>query len=223
MLTIGFARRAATYKRAALLFSDLDRLKAIARDVGPMQFVFAGKAHPATRPARRSSVASSRAARCAEGSPSSIWKSTTWRWRGCLLRRRPLAQQPEAAGGLRHQRHEGRAQRRAQPQHARRLVARGLVEGVTGWAIGDSVEATPRIHGSLVDYTKLRYVIAPLFDEWPTGYARVMRSTVAINGAYFTAQRMVSQYLENAYQLDGASRLQPQTLAKAAGDAARER
>ena len=50
VLTIGFARRFATYKRATLLFSDLDRLNAIVNDpVHPVQFLFAGKAHPADR------------------------------------------------------------------------------------------------------------------------------------------------------------------------------
>ena len=48
ILTIGFARRFATYKRATLLFSDLDRLDAIVNDPEhPVHFVFAGKAHPA--------------------------------------------------------------------------------------------------------------------------------------------------------------------------------
>ena len=48
VLTIGFARRFATYKRATLLFSDLDRLDAIVNNPErPVQFVFAGKAHPA--------------------------------------------------------------------------------------------------------------------------------------------------------------------------------
>lgn len=47
-LTIGFARRFATYKRATLIFSDLDRLAALLNDPGrPVQLVFAGKAHPA--------------------------------------------------------------------------------------------------------------------------------------------------------------------------------
>ena len=43
-LTIGFARRFATYKRANLVFSDLERLRALG--AGKIQFVFAGKAHP---------------------------------------------------------------------------------------------------------------------------------------------------------------------------------
>ncbi|MBQ9477329.1 MAG: alpha-glucan family phosphorylase [Bacteroidales bacterium] len=48
VLTIGFARRFATYKRATLLFSDLDRLDAIVNNPDhPVQFIFAGKAHPA--------------------------------------------------------------------------------------------------------------------------------------------------------------------------------
>ena len=51
VLTIGFARRMATYKRAALLFSDLERITRLITDAErPVQFIFAGKAHPADRP-----------------------------------------------------------------------------------------------------------------------------------------------------------------------------
>jgi starch phosphorylase len=51
VLTIGFARRMATYKRASLLFSDLERLTSIITSADrPVQIVFAGKAHPADRP-----------------------------------------------------------------------------------------------------------------------------------------------------------------------------
>ena len=50
VLTIGFARRFATYKRAYLLFRDLDRLNEIVNDPDrPVQFIFAGKAHPADK------------------------------------------------------------------------------------------------------------------------------------------------------------------------------
>ena len=50
VLTIGFARRFATYKRATLLFSDLNRLDAIVNNPArPVQFIFAGKAHPADK------------------------------------------------------------------------------------------------------------------------------------------------------------------------------
>ena len=53
MLTIGFARRFATYKRANLLLGQLDRLRALLLDADrPVQFVFAGKAHPADHPGK---------------------------------------------------------------------------------------------------------------------------------------------------------------------------
>ena len=54
ILTIGFARRFATYKRAGLLFTDLDRLARILwNEERPVQVVFAGKAHPADRPGQQ--------------------------------------------------------------------------------------------------------------------------------------------------------------------------
>ena len=53
-MTIGFARRFATYKRAGLLFSDIDRLARLLWDADqPVQIVFAGKAHPADRPGQK--------------------------------------------------------------------------------------------------------------------------------------------------------------------------
>jgi len=54
VLTIGFARRFATYKRALLIFQDLDRLKKHFKDRWrPIQIIFAGKAHPADDPGKR--------------------------------------------------------------------------------------------------------------------------------------------------------------------------
>ena len=53
-LTIGFARRFATYKRAVMIFADQDRLKALLNNPErPMQLVFAGKAHPADNPGKQ--------------------------------------------------------------------------------------------------------------------------------------------------------------------------
>jgi starch phosphorylase len=46
IITLGFARRASTYKRADLLLSDLDRLKRIVHQTGPLQIIYGGKAHP---------------------------------------------------------------------------------------------------------------------------------------------------------------------------------
>ena len=54
VLTIGFARRFATYKRSTLLLGQIDRLRALLLDANrPVQFVFAGKAHPADEPGKQ--------------------------------------------------------------------------------------------------------------------------------------------------------------------------
>jgi starch phosphorylase len=53
-LTIGFARRFATYKRAAMIFTDMERLARLVHDADrPVQLLFAGKAHPADRPGQQ--------------------------------------------------------------------------------------------------------------------------------------------------------------------------
>jgi len=57
-LTIGFARRFATYKRANLILADIERLASMVNDPNrPVQFVFAGKAHPRDEPGKKSSAA----------------------------------------------------------------------------------------------------------------------------------------------------------------------
>ncbi|HYN35320.1 MAG TPA: alpha-glucan family phosphorylase, partial [Ilumatobacteraceae bacterium] len=67
VLTIGFARRFATYKRSTLLLSQMDRLKALLLDADrPVQFVFAGKAHPADEPGKAMIREIDRLARTAE-------------------------------------------------------------------------------------------------------------------------------------------------------------
>ena len=76
----------------------------------------------------------------------------------------------------------------------------GHVEGRTGWAIGDSWEpdGNPSAEASSL-YEKLESVIGPLFYGEPNAYADVMRSTIALTGSFFNAQRMMFQYLKNAY------------------------
>jgi starch phosphorylase len=76
----------------------------------------------------------------------------------------------------------------------------GHVEGVTGWSIGDSWEreSTPEREITSL-YDKLEYLIMPMFYNRPMAYAAVRRSAIALNGSFFNAQRMISQYMENAY------------------------
>lgn len=74
------------------------------------------------------------------------------------------------------------------------------VEGVTGWSIGDSwkTESDPADEIASL-YGKLESVILPMFYQQPNKYAEVMRSTIALNGSFFNAQRMMYQYFKNAY------------------------
>ena len=75
----------------------------------------------------------------------------------------------------------------------------GHVEGATGWSIGldagggESPLETPSM------YDKLELVVMPMFYGKPNAYAEVMRSAIALNGSFFNTQRMVSQYVSNAY------------------------
>ncbi len=124
VFTLGFARRATPYKRPTLLFHDPQRLRRLARLPG-LQIVLAGKAHPRDEAGKdliqrmiRSAPASGPRSR------SSTSTTTMFAWPSARHRRRGrLGQYPQAAlGGIGDERHEGRPQRRAQPQRARRLV-----------------------------------------------------------------------------------------------------
>ena len=76
----------------------------------------------------------------------------------------------------------------------------GHVEGVTGWSIGENGDPASNQKGEIESlYFKLENRIAPLFYQQPENYARIMRAAIALNGSFFTAQRMMLQYLKNAY------------------------
>jgi len=76
----------------------------------------------------------------------------------------------------------------------------GHVEGVTGWSIGDSWETGSNPSAEIASlYRKLESVILPMFYGRHRAYAEIMRSAIALNGSFFNAQRMMLQYLKNAY------------------------
>ena len=129
-LTIGFARRFATYKRASLLLLEVDRvIKLLSDDDRPIQFVFAGKAHPADEPGK-ALLAQVNEFAAHTAAPRSLRVRSRLRHRRrthVVSRLRRVAQQPGAAArSVRHQRHEGRAQRQPQLLDPRRLVGRAL-------------------------------------------------------------------------------------------------
>jgi starch phosphorylase len=85
----------------------------------------------------------------------------------------------------------------------------GHIEGVTGWSIGDANTAeNDSIAEARSLYEKLEKVILPLYYTEPDKFAQVMRSAIALNGSFFNTQRMLSQYLRNAYEPASISSLQ---------------
>jgi starch phosphorylase len=204
-LTIGFARRATAYKRADLVFRDTEQLATIAREVGPVQLVFAGKAHPRDEAGkemiRRVFAAGEQlrervrvvylenydlalAALLTAG--VDVWLNTP---------RRPL----EASGtsGM-------KAAHNGVPSLSTLdgWWAEGHVEGVTGWSIGPVVAAPDRdadAEDAADLYRKLREVVVPLYHRDRGGWERVMRHAIALNASFFNTHRMVQQYAANAY------------------------
>lgn len=203
LFTIGFARRAATYKRADLLFTEPEHLVRIANQCGGLQILYAGKAHPQDEPGK---ALIHRVIELASQYRSDLLRIVyleNYNWElGALLTsgvdiwlntpRRPY----EASGtsGM-------KAAMNGVPSLSilDGWWIEGCIEGVTGWAIengsSDAEEAA-----SL--YRKLEQHIVPIFKHDPQRWASVMRTTIAHNGSFFNTNRMIEQYLCNAYRGD---------------------
>ena len=206
VMTIGFARRATPYKRADMLFSDMERLRRIARDVGPLQIVYGGKAH-ARDEAGKDLIR--RLFQIADELKDTIRVVYPEEYDMALARvlcagvdlwlntpQKPL----EASGtsGM-------KAALNGVPSLSvlDGWWIEGHLEGVTGWSIGDSWEQESTVdRESQSLYDKLEYLIAPMFYNRPNAYAAVRQYAIALNGSFFNAQRMVSQYRENAYTVE---------------------
>jgi starch phosphorylase len=211
VFTISFARRAATYKRANLLFHDLERLRRIHKDVGRMQVVYAGKSHPrdeggkdlirqifAARDALRDDIAVAylsnydiEIGRLLVAGVD-VWLNTP---------EPPL----EASGtsGM-------KAAINGVPSLSTLdgWWLEGWIEGITGWSIGRDREpghvAADRARVAAALYDKLEHVILPLFYHDRDRYEDVMRNSIALNGSFFNVERMMQEYVTKAYRVGGA-------------------
>ncbi|HET7188171.1 MAG TPA: alpha-glucan family phosphorylase [Gemmatimonadaceae bacterium] len=212
VMTIGFARRATPYKRADLIFSDLDRLTKIARNIGKVQIVFGGKAHPHDGGGKELI----RRIYAAKEKLGDLVKIVYHENYEMALAHKMVAgvdlwlnnpMKPLEASGTSGM----KAAMNGVPSFSvlDGWWVEGHVEGVTGWSIGGpELEADPT--RDAVDlYIKLERVILPLFYGLPFAYAEVMRSAIALNGSFFNTQRMVGQYVHNAYFPNGASNVSP--------------
>jgi glycogen phosphorylase len=216
-LTIGFARRAATYKRADLLLSDPDRLKVIARRAGALQLIYAGKAHPVDEEGKTLIRRVFELARSFEDDVRVIYlPNYDMRWAQLLTSgvdlwlNTPL--QPFEASGTSGM----KAALNGVPSFSvlDGWWIEGHGEGVTGWSVGaDTRGDNPSSELSSL-YNKLGRVIVPLFYGQPSSYIEVMRATIAFNGSFFNTQRMLHQYVQNAYGLE-AHRWRPSEAAPA--------
>jgi starch phosphorylase len=203
--TIGFARRAASYKRADFVFSDVERLVEVVRQAGQIQFVFAGKAHPQDAGAKAiiQQVYGARE-RLNEEIPVVYLEN-----HDMALGRQLCAgvdlwlnnpEKPMEASGTSGM----KAALNGVPSFSvlDGWWPEGWLEGVTGWSIGNGSEFESHPEEEMTSlYGKLREVIVPMYYNQRTNWAKIMRSAIALNGSYFSTQRMLRQYALNAYKL----------------------
>jgi starch phosphorylase len=200
VFTIGFARRAATYKRADLLFTDPERLVRCAHEFGGLQIIYSGKAHPADEPGKAKIHYVIELAKKLDSNALHIVYLENYEWTlGALL-----------TGGVdvwlntpkRPYEASGTSGMKAALNGVPSLSIldgwwiEGWIEGVTGWAIEDHEDEAAEANSL---YDQLEHVLLPLFYEQPQQWRRIMRSTIALNGSFFNTQRMLEQYVVNAY------------------------
>jgi starch phosphorylase len=212
IFTLGFARRATGYKRGDLLFTDVERLKHIAHRAGSLQLIYAGKAHPRDDGGKAIIRRIFEAAAALGSQVRVVYLENYDMALGKLLcsgvdvwLNTPL--RPQEASGTSGM----KAALNGVPSFSvlDGWWVEGHVEGVTGWSIGDfNTPENDSAAEAASLYDKLERVILPLYYREPDKFAQVMRSAIALNGSFFNTQRMVLQYLKNAYQplIDAAPR-----------------
>lgn len=202
VFTLGFARRATPYKRADLLFSDLPRLARIASSVGPFQVVFGGKAHPNDGGGKELIKRIHEAAAAIADTITVVYVENY---------EMEIAAQIVAGvdiwlnNPMKPLEASGTSGMKAALNGVPSLSVldgwwiEGHVEGVTGWSIGGIDPEGDQSKDANEIYLKLERVLLPLYYGLPFAYAEVMRSAIALNGSFFNTQRMVEQYVRNAY------------------------
>jgi len=201
--TIGFARRASTYKRAGLLFFDVARLIDISRKTGKIQIVFAGKAHPKDIPGKElikrifeyiHKIKNDIKIVYLENYDMELGKMVTSGvnlWLNTPLR-------PKEASGTSGM----KASLNGVPNFSilDGWWIEGCIEGVTGWSIGGKSIEENSIEKDAQDlYKKLENIIIPMFYRDREQWLNIMRYCVAFNASFFNTHRMVHEYVLNAY------------------------
>ena len=197
---LGFARRMTPYKRADLLFSELERLKAIARRQ-PFQIVLAGKAHPRDGGGKELIERLHGWAKQLQGKVAVVYLpdydmesarlvvSGVDVWLNLPLR--PL----EASGTSGMKAALNGVPNLSVPDG---WWLEGWIEGITGWAVGGEADAdNARDAASL--YDKLEHTVLPLYHGDRGGWAAVMKGAITRNASFFNSHRMMRRYAVEAY------------------------
>jgi starch phosphorylase len=203
VMTIGFARRATRYKRANLIFSDIERLRAITKHSGQLQLVFAGKAHPADIPGKeliREVFAHAKQLRddiCIAWLPDYDMDIGRMMTSGVDLWLNTPQPPLEASGTSGMKAAINGVPSLSVPDG---WWLEGCIEGVTGWSIADPQTPTVSADNEAdILYSKLENIIVPMFYNNPGAWLEIMRHSIAINGSFFNTERMLSQYVTKAY------------------------
>ncbi len=204
--TIGFARRATGYKRADLILSDLYRLREIAKSAGKFQIVFAGKAHPKDGGGKDLIRKIFKAKKALKKNLQVVFLDNyNMEVGGKITAGVDLwlntPQFPLEASGTSGM----KAALNGVPSLSilDGWWVEGHIEGLTGWAIGALRNSGDETLDNTADadslYEKLENVILPMYYNERQKYLSVMQHSIAINGSFFNTQRMVQQYVTDAY------------------------
>ena len=205
---IGFARRMTQYKRPELFFTDIERLRAIAKRA-PFQVVFAGKAHPRDEPGKRAIEALHQHIHELGATIKMAYlPNYTMDTASALVAGTDLwlntPQPPLEASGTSGM----KAALNGVPSLSvlDGWWVEGHIEGVTGWAIGGGIgtehESDPGpAAGSL--YEQLERVILPLFAR-SSDWTKVMKGAISRNASVFHSHRMMRRYAAEAYLVEAA-------------------
>lgn len=197
ILTIGFARRAATYKRADLIFSDVDKL--LEAGGGKLQFIFSGKAHPHDEQGKDILQRIwNISARLGKDLPvvflqnynigsAQLLTSGVDLWLNTPLR-------PHEASGTSGMKcvHNGIPNFSVLDG----WWIEGCMEGVTGWAIGG--DSSPEDDAADL-YNKLRNKIIPRYYLEREDWVKMMKLAISLNASYFNTHRAVMEYSRKVY------------------------
>lgn len=210
-LTIGFARRFATYKRAGLILSDPDRLLNLLNQPGrPVQVIFAGKAHPADEPGKKLIQEVYRQVKRAENGGRLVFLEdydmnvARYMLQGVDVWLNTPRRPNEASGTS--------GQKAALNGALNFSVLDGWwregYNGTNGWAIGEDRDYQDHARQDALDaeslYTTLEHEIIPLYydrsaDNIPNDWICRMKETIKTNAPAFSMRRMVKQYTRELY------------------------